>query len=342
MHLPHTLLIVGAIVLWGASRRLAPSPPARVDDVPALAIAGSAYGSLLARTMRGPLYAYWHGGEELHNPTPAKKPSPPSPAPAPAAASPAPAPAAPAPPPAGAGVFSRRRLAAGQPVEPPPPPPAGLPAIPAQETAPAATSSLLDRSIQWISRLEAGRTKRPGQGQMTLSQAHLRYVNAAAGWRLRLAYALDPGDASLYEILNQHAVTEILQQQRTVTPETEAQARASVKALARRAIDYARTERAGLAEALTAAGAAVNLLNNALETLAAGASTPADVVSSWNIIEENVTRYQTLRATAVAEGWWEGIPLIRRQELDEQAQNLIQLSGKIREYLFKKSFLPPP
>ena len=147
-------------------------------------------------------------------------------------------------------------------------------------------------------------------------------MNAAATWRLRLACHFDPGDMVLYEILYAQ------------TPGDQAD-----QALAEQAIRRALLPAAGFSDALTGAGAAVNLLNEALQPEKAASLDHALAARWWTALDQCLLRYQSLRATAVAEQWWEGIPETRREELDSHAAFLERLSASIRQQLVAKQIL---
>ncbi len=141
--------------------------------------------------------------------------------------------------------------------------------------------------------------------------------------RLRLAYQLDPGDAVLYEILHFHIAS------RTQPPEA---ARPALDALARSAMDYAVREGGSLSDALTGAGAAINLLNDQLQPGNQKRDHQA-VASHWQVLERCLQRYQSLKVQAQAEGWWEGIPTLRRKDLEEHAGLLMRIRDMIQRTL---------
>jgi hypothetical protein len=300
MRIPYPLLIGVAAVAWAAGRLTAPAPANPHSPPPAFGIAGSAYGSLVARHMRDSLYAYWHGGENARNHTPA--------------ANPAQAATAPPPPPM-PGRFARR----GQPQAPAPPPVA--PVVVPEEPA----GSLLDRGTRLIARLEASRTRR--EGPLVLSAAHSRYIEASADWRLRFACHLDPGDAVLYEILHFQLET------KATSPSA---AQKATEELAVRALSRARSDQAGLADVLTGAGAAINLLNDKLQP---GQTDAAAASLAWQNLDACLARYQLLRNEAQAEGWWASIPELRREELENHARFLEKMAGRIRIQLTQTGIL---
>jgi len=123
MALPHTLLTLGtAAGLWWAGHALSCSRQAlQAEATPgAFGIAGSAYGSLMARLIRDSLHSYWHGGESSAAGHGSDKKDAPAPLPIP-------------------GRFARRNV----------PPPAA-----------AESTSWLEQRVQQLAGLEARRTKR--------------------------------------------------------------------------------------------------------------------------------------------------------------------------------------
>jgi hypothetical protein len=177
--------------------------------------------------------------------------------------------------------------------------------------------------------LEMNRTRR--QGPASISAAHQRFLNASASWRLRLAYHLDPGDATLYEILHQEL---------TRNAASPAEALRASGELARRAIDRANSPSGGLSDALTGAGAAINLLNDVLQSKPPGKGADKEAVSAtWSAVESCLNRYRLLREGAKQDGWWEGIPDVRREELNAHAAFLERLAARIRQDLTTKGLL---
>lgn len=303
MRISYPLLIGAAVAVWVAGRFAAPTPSSGPPAPPAFGIAGSAYGSLVARLMRDSLYAYWHGGEQTRNHQPAAlTPGAPSQTP---------------PPPPMPGRLARR----GQ---PPVPLPSVTPAS-AVETPEEAGGSLLDRGVKLIARLDTARTRR--DGPLALSAAHSRYINASADWRLRLACQLDPGDAVLYEILHFQI------QSRAGSPDA---AQKASEALAQRALRHALSEDSGLADCLTGAGAAINLLNASLQP---GQTDLAAASRTWQDLDTCLDRYRQLRSHAQNEGWWAAIPEVRRAELENHVRFLETLAGRIRTQLSRTGVL---
>lgn len=209
-------------------------------------------------------------------------------------------PAAAPPPAAAAGVFARRAAAA------PPPTP---------------TTSGLEDTIARLAQLEKSRTRR--NSPFSTTEAHRRYLDASAFWRLRYAYALDRSDATLYEILHFQLAARAVQR-----PEL----RGEVLRLADEAIALATAPLSGASAALTGAGAAINLLN---ELLVPGLARRDDmaILARWRQLVDCLQRYQDIHDQALAEGWWSGIPEIRRQELEQHAALLQRIADTIRRQL---------
>lgn len=208
---------------------------------------------------------------------------------------------------------------------PPPPPPGrfarkGMPQ-PAPPPPVTVSASWLQGRVDQLARLEKSRTRRTSS--VPLSAAHQDYLRVAADMRLRLAYQLDPGDAILYEILHFHIAS------RTQPPEA---ARPALDALARSAMNYAVREGGSLSDALTGASAAINLLNDQLQPGNPHRDSQA-VAGHWQVLELCLRRYQSLRIQAQAEGWWEGIPAMRRKDLEEHAGLLMRIRDMIQHTL---------
>lgn len=214
--------------------------------------------------------------------------------------------AAPAPPPPGR--FARKGM------PPPAPPPQAQ-----------ANVSWLQSHVDHLTKLEKNRTKRTSS--LPLSAAHQNYLSAAADVRLRFAYQLDPGDAILYEILHFHIAS------RTHPPEA---ARSALDSLAQSAMTYAVREGGSLSDALTGAGAAINLLNEQLQPGNPRRDSNA-VTNHWRVLELCLERYQSLRNKAQGEGWWNGIPTLRRKEFEEHASLLMRIRDMIQRTLSKEA-----
>ena len=305
MHLPHTLLTFAAACgLWWAGHAWSCSQPALQATVaaPRFGVPGSAYGSLVARTMRDSLYSYWHGGERA---VPASETKPKSPDQA-------------APPPPPPGRFSRL----GRP-QPPPPPAAPVAAAPQK--------SWFDRAVTGLSDLETSRTRR--NNRFPLTPAHRRYINASAGWRLRLAYEMDPGDAILYEILHFHLSTQ---------GQSVQAARKLTDQLAADAIQHGLSGKATMSDALTGAGAALNLLNDQLMRDSSHAADQASILANWQSFSQCLERYRQVRKQADDEGWWEGISESRRNDIASHAEMLQSISETVRKTLVARQILPQP
>ena len=302
MPLPHTFLSLAAAAgLWWAGHALSCSRPALQAEAvpPVFAVPGSAYGSLMARMIRDSLFSYWHGGQSA--------------APAPEVTPPPTAQQAPPPPPP-PGRFARKGM---------PPPVAPKPV-----EQPAADLSWLDGQVDRLARLEKARTRR--NNPLPMSAAHQRYVNSAGDVRLRLAYELDPGDAVLYEILHYHLASR-------TQPGGEGEP--ALEELAEKALAYGLRPGGSLSDALTGAGAAINLLNNELRPENRRRNL-ALVQKQWKNLEVSLARYQEIRSRAQAEGWWEEIPPLRRQELEEHAKMLTRIRDMVQKTLAKPAGEP--
>ena len=282
MSFPYPLLIAAG-ALWLTSLWLSPKPVPPDTRPPVLGVAGSAYGSLLARLMRDTLFSYWHEGAGVAGHHHGDEASP--------GQSPA--------------VSLRRRL--------------NLPEkAPVKEVV--SDKSWLERTSDRLERLETSRTTR--NSSFAISFSHRRYMTSSATWRLRMAYYLDPGDVVLYEILY---------------AQTQGDRRG--RALSEEAISRAFLPAAGFQEALTGAGAAVNLLNEDLQPDKVPALDLAAAERCWSALDQCLLRYQRLRETAVAEQWWEEIPGERRGELDTHAALLKRLADSLRLQLSRKAVL---
>jgi len=183
---------------------------------------------------------------------------------------------------------------------------------------------------QWIKRLAALEDQRTTRNSpFAIRPAHRRYLSAAADRRVQLAWQFDPGDAALYEIAHFTAVA------RAATP---AAARQAAEQLARQTIAHAFSPRSGLAEALTGAGAAINLLNDQLQP---GRSPPAtaSLRRDWEVLAACLKRYRELRQQATEEAWWSDIPPVRQQEIESYSALLGKIAGTIRQQLETRGIL---
>jgi hypothetical protein len=292
MGIPHTLLTVIAMAgLWYGGHFWCTSTPDLQPSVkpPAFAVFRSAFGSMMARMMKDSLYSYWHDGKSAGH---------------------------------------AAKEAADHAVAPP----AGRLGRLGRPAAPVATAedtdhhdhshSWLDRRVEDLARLESLRTQR--NSPFPTSAAHRRYINASADWRLRLAYQLDPGDSTLYEILNFHLSSQKL------PPEV---LRPMLNELAYEAIYHGLRERSGVNEALTGAGAAVNLLNDQLQRNQPTPPSTFAILRNWKLLNLSLERYRTVRAQGLEEGWWEEIPAVRLQEIETYAGLLEKIAGDIKRQL---------
>lgn len=280
-----------AMLCWWAGHglMLRHAGPEKIPT-PAFAIAGSAYGSLAARLIRDSLYSYWHGGEGGQAMPVLQSNS---------------GERSPAPPPPPPGRFARR----GQPLPPPPV------ATPTQDAARPDLEGL-DALVDRLARLEKARTRR--NSTFPLSPAHQRYVDASAATRLKLAYSLDPGDAVLYEVLHFH-----------LTSRPDSRTTQALQTLTDQAMNHGLRPQGSLSDALTAAGAAINVLNDQLQPGRPGGLDLEKVQSARTTLREALARYATLRHQAAAQGWWQGIPPIRRSELENHAAQLRRIADLV-------------
>lgn len=286
MSFPHTLInwaIAGG--LWCGAHLIFCFQTSADNPRPsaAFAIAGSAYGSLAARLIRDSLHSYWHGGESYSRI-------------------------------GGKTHESSREL-----------PKFTLRAAHAKQAHELNKKLIfsgglwIDGIVNVVDQLEKKRTKR--SSNLPLSNAHHRFLDAAADMRLRFAYELDPGDPTLYEILHFHIVSR---------SDSSVAAQVAAEMLAQKAISYALHEQAGLSAALTGAGAAINLLNIRLQH---GPTASHDPLIKYYIqhLEECLVKYATLRANAQNEGWWSKISDIRRKEIEDHAQMLNRIYDMIKK-----------
>ena len=174
-----------------------------------------------------------------------------------------------------------------------------------------------ERLMQTLLALESRRTR--GNTQFNISPAHQRYLDASAIWRLQLACALDPGDPVLYEILNlalstRQAHSEVV--------------RLQLVALVDRAIKKSSSPQAGMLDQLTAIGAAIDRLN---ELLSPDLKTKdeAAIRYYWDVVQKGLVRYEAIRKQAGDEGWWDGISMVRQQEIESHAGLLKRIASGI-------------
>jgi hypothetical protein len=325
MHLPHPLITLPiAASCWMLVGVCHDVILTKEDDAASrnpLAICRSSYGSLIARLMKNSLESYWHAGncsDPTHGHAVAAKPSI--------------APAAPATPAAAlpsVGRFARRQP--GAPDGAKAPLAAAAPHVCGENcnhgTAPVAvaeaeTESWIDRLSKGISRMEHMRSVR--NSPFAVAPKHQRFLSASADWRVHVAWTLDPGDAALYEVDYYTAMS------RGQTPEA---AKKTADKLSRETIQHALSPNASLADALTGAGAAINLLNDQLRPNRPDPPDLAGVWRDWRVLKFCLTRHQVLRQQAYEEDWWADIPEVRRQEIDTYARMLVHLSGTIRQQL---------
>jgi hypothetical protein len=328
MHVPYSLLtLAAAAACWivsGVAYEVPRSAMGNVEPHNPLAIYRSAYGSLVARLMKDSLHSYWHAGctDPSHDHAPA-----PGGTIAPRPATPPQADRAPSP----AGRFASRQAANRQDH------PAHVPAGPhvcdqdcAHDVVSAAPSSWVDRLGKSVSGMEHLRTVR--NSPFAVAPAHRRFLSASADWRVHVAWLLDPGDAALYEI--DHFVSV------SGAPDP-ATAKRKALALAQRTIEHALSPQAGPMEALTGAGAAINLLNDGLRPNRPDPPKTAELLQNWRLLNLCLDRHRELREQAMQEDWWHGIPDVRRGEIETYATMLQRLSGLIHQQLASNGAVTP-
>ncbi len=157
-----------------------------------------------------------------------------------------------------------------------------------------------------------------------VAAAHRSFLSAAADWRVHLAWQLDPGDSALYEI--DHFVS-------VASAKSPEAAELKADELARRTIRHALSPQAGPVDALTGAGAAINLLNDELMRDRHAAPKTAQLLRDWRILSSCLNRHRELREQADEEDWWKDIPEVRRNEIDTYATMLTRISTMIRKQL---------
>ncbi|MEI6871371.1 MAG: hypothetical protein WCL08_03725 [Verrucomicrobiota bacterium] len=177
------------------------------------------------------------------------------------------------------------------------------------------SKSWLQQCSERISEWEAHRKAAPRH--FKIRPSHRRYLEATAARYVRTAYHLDPGDSALYEIMHYTEMS------RAGSPASAVQVS---EKLARETIAHALSPVGGCAAALTGAGAAINLLNNAMQAGAPATASPEQLRQHWKMLSECLDRYHTLKQSAVSEGWWEAIPLERRREIGIYAALIEKLS----------------
>ena len=185
----------------------------------------------------------------------------------------------------------------------------------------ASEPAWIEARIRQLAQLEKHRTQRNSSFPMT--DAHRRYLEASAYWRLKSAYALDRSDATLYEILHFQLAARAAQ---------EPSLRAEVVRFAEEAIAQADAPMAGFSAALTGAGAAINLLNDLLMPGQARRDDAA-ILRHWRQLETCLQRYRSIREQALVEGWWQRLPEIRRQEVESHAAMLTRIAENVRQQL---------
>src|SRR4051794_22283814 len=170
MHLPYSFLTLGAAAACWTLAGLCHDVPYSADEglVEAhnpLGICRSAYGSQIARLMKDSLHSYWHAGctDPSHHHAPETS----------------------------AETTLADRLAVGHDHD------EHDHAEHAEKEAHEPPAKLwVDRWGRNISGLEQKRVAR--NSPFAVAAAHKRFLEAAADWRVHVAWLLDPGDAALY------------------------------------------------------------------------------------------------------------------------------------------------
>lgn len=281
-------MVLATCVCWGLSALCGSAPPTGLSPAELanpLGLRRSVYGSLVARLMKDSMHNYWHAGCQEHGHGHAVMPAGES-----------------------NSIHAHGQDSARHPGH----------SMVSSEDDELGGESLLERGIDRLAELEESR-KTP-TGGMKISKAHRRYLDASANWQLRVAYHLDPGDATLYEIRHY-----------TVTSRaaTQAEARSAAVALAKETLDFALSEQGSMVAALTGAGAAINLLNADMVKGSSLEVSEEEKREHWEMLARCLSRYQRLRQEAVSEGWWESVPQVRRAEVAAYAALVEKLAGTI-------------
>jgi hypothetical protein len=300
MHISHSLVsLAAAAACWivaGASYQVPRTSLGNVEPHNPLAICRSAYGSLIARLMKDSLESYWHGGN-CTNPSHDHGNRP--------AAAPA------------------GRLAARQEPDHDHDHEGDEDHDHDQAAAsPKVALSWVDRWGRGVSQLEHMRSVR--NSPFAVSPDHRFFLSASADWRVHIAWELDPGDAALYEIDSFVSVS------RATSPDV---AKRKAEELAQRTIQHALSPQAGPVDALTGAGAAINLLNDELRPDRPEPPKTAELLRNWRVLTFCLQRHRELRQEADKENWWNEIPDVRRGEIETYATMLERLSVTIHKQL---------
>src|SRR5204863_8673838 len=147
--------------------------------------------------------------------------------------------------------------------------------------------SWIDRCGRSVSQMEHMRSVR--NSPFAVAPSHRLFLSAAADWRVHLAWQLDPGDAALYEV--DHFVSVA----RAGSPEA---AKRKADERAQRTIQHALSPQASPMDALTGAGAVINLLNDELLTNRPDPPKAAEVLHNWRVLTFCLRRHRELRQEA--------------------------------------------
>ena len=161
---------------------------------------------------------------------------------------------------------------------------------------------------------------------------HRLFLSASADWRVHIAWELDPGDAALYEV--DHFVSVA----RATSPDV---AKRKAEELAQRTIQHALSPQASLMDALTGAGAVINLLNDELLPDRPEPPKATEVLHNWRVLNFCLRRHHDLRQEADEENWWDDIPDVRRGEIETYARMLEHLSNTIHKQLAANGMISP-
>jgi hypothetical protein len=165
-----------------------------------------------------------------------------------------------------------------------------------------------------------------------VAPTHRLFLSAAADWRVHIAWELDPGDSALYEI--DHFVS-------VARATTADAAKKKADELAQRTIQHALSPQAGPVDALTGAGAVINLLNDELLPGRAEPPKTAEVLHNWRVLKFCLNRHRELRREADEQDWWNDIPDVRRTEIETYAKMLERLSVLIQKQLASNGTVAP-
>ena len=182
--------------------------------------------------------------------------------------------------------------------------------------------SWVERLLSTLADLEKKRAHR--DAALPISPAHQRYLNAAAHLRLRLAYALQPGDPALYEIMH-------------LALENSGADPQAVRRLALHTASMGLSPIATPDSSLAGAGAMLNALNESLRAKPRDSARLELLRHDWELHRRCLERHRELVSEGQHAGWWKEVPEARRAEisfyaglvsrLSEQAATALQIAG---------------